>query len=70
MIDNHPISGALPAFDVRAQSVSLSRGEALLFSGVSFDIQPSQLIWVNGGNGMGKTSLLRLLAAKTRLGDG
>ena len=57
-------------FSVNAANLSLSRGDTLLFADVSFEIQPQQLIWVNGGNGMGKTSLLRLLAGFTRPDNG
>ena len=63
------IDGILP-FGVSVTDLALSRGAALLFSGVSFSIEPGQLIWVNGGNGMGKTSLLRLLAGFSRADSG
>ncbi|WP_371397781.1 heme ABC exporter ATP-binding protein CcmA [Fretibacter rubidus] len=62
--------GKSPSFTVSVRDLSLSRGTALLFSGVSFSIDPGQLIWVNGGNGMGKTSLLRLLAGFSRADSG
>lgn len=57
-------------FAMHAKGLSLRRGETLLFENVSFNITPGQLIWVNGGNGMGKTSLLRLLAGFMRADDG
>lgn len=65
-----PNNTAKALFSVNAVDLSLSRGDTLLFTGVSFDIQPQQLVWVNGGNGMGKTSLLRLLAGFTRPDSG
>jgi heme exporter protein A len=42
--------------------IACKRGERLLFEGVSFAIEPGQILWVRGHNGQGKTSLLRLLA--------
>ncbi|MCS6786881.1 MAG: cytochrome c biogenesis heme-transporting ATPase CcmA [Thiobacillaceae bacterium] len=41
--------------------LACSRGDRLLFSGVNFDIGAGELLLVQGGNGRGKTSLLRLL---------
>lgn len=38
------------------------RGERLLFTGLSFSLQPFEIIQVEGANGSGKTSLLRLVA--------
>ncbi len=36
-----------------------SRGGFALFEPVSFDLQPGQLLWLEGDNGVGKTTLLR-----------
>ncbi len=38
------------------------RGDRRLFRGLSLQLQPGQLLRVEGANGAGKTSLLRLLA--------
>lgn len=37
------------------------RGDHTLFSGVSFDLSPGQWLHLEGSNGSGKTSLLRIL---------
>lgn len=42
-------------------NLSCVRGERALFSGVSFTVQPGELLHVQGANGSGKTSLLRML---------
>ncbi|MEH6610607.1 MAG: cytochrome c biogenesis heme-transporting ATPase CcmA [Halioglobus sp.] len=51
-----------------AQNLSLERGGRQLFDGLSFDVLPSQLIQIDGANGAGKTSLLRILAGLSRYG--
>jgi heme exporter protein A len=42
-------------------SLSCTRGNRLLFSGLSACVEPGQLLRVRGANGAGKTSLLRML---------
>ncbi len=51
-----------------AQDLALERGGRLLFSGLSFDVEAGQLIQLEGANGAGKTSLLRILAGLSRYG--
>lgn len=41
--------------------LACARGERTLFSGMNFALDAGQLLLVQGGNGRGKTSLLRLL---------
>lgn len=43
------------------QELQCSRGDLCLFQGLSFELQPGQLIWLEGRNGSGKTTLLRTL---------
>ena len=43
------------------QRVGQSRGDRLLFEDVDVALHPGQLLWVEGANGSGKTSLLRLI---------
>lgn len=42
--------------------LSVSRGGRILLQGVSFDLLAGQVVFLNGKNGIGKTSLLRTLA--------
>ncbi len=51
-------------------NVTLSRGGHALFSGVSLSIVPGDVVWVGGENGIGKSSLLRLMTGLTRPDDG
>lgn len=44
-----------------AHDLECARGERTLFVGLSFGLSAGQLLLVQGGNGQGKTSLLRLL---------
>ncbi len=60
-----------------AESSSLSvhelacaRGDRLLFKGMNFTLKSGELLLVQGGNGQGKTSLLRLLTGLARAEDG
>lgn len=45
--------------------LSCTRGERTLFSGVSFDLKPGQWLHLEGPNGSGKTSLLRIATGFT-----
>ena len=49
-----------------ADELACERGERLLFRHVRFRLAPGQVLLVQGGNGQGKTSLLRLLAGLGR----
>jgi heme exporter protein A len=42
--------------------LSCVRADHTLFSGVAFDLAPGECLHLEGGNGVGKTSLLRILA--------
>ncbi|MDR7294734.1 heme exporter protein A [Pelomonas aquatica] len=43
------------------QQLAQSRGGRLLFEGLDLALHPGELLWVQGANGSGKTSLLRLI---------
>jgi len=46
----------------KALNLSCVRDERTLFSGLSFTIEPGEMVQIEGRNGAGKTSLLRILA--------
>ena len=51
-------------------NLSCSKGDKRLFSGVSFTLQPGQWLHLEGDNGVGKTSLLRLVCGLSALEEG
>ena len=51
-------------------NLSCSRGDKRLFSGVSFALQPGKWLHLEGDNGVGKTSLLRLACGLSALEQG
>lgn len=53
-----------------ASNLSLSRGGRRLFSGVSLTLKSGQWLHLEGDNGVGKTSLLRLLCGLVSLEEG
>ncbi|MCK9687659.1 cytochrome c biogenesis heme-transporting ATPase CcmA [Scleromatobacter humisilvae] len=53
-------SSPLPS--LRLVDVACRRGDRVLFSGLDETLGAGELLWLRGGNGRGKTSLLRLVA--------
>ncbi len=53
---------------LEARSLGLERGGRVLFEGLSFTMRAGQLVQIEGANGAGKTSLLRILAGLSRYG--
>jgi heme exporter protein A len=51
---------------IAAIDLACRRGERVLFSGMSFALQPGAALHVAGANGIGKSSLLRILAGLLR----
>jgi heme exporter protein A len=50
---------------LEASNLECVRGERRLFAGVSFRIEGGEMLHLRGGNGCGKTSLLRMLCGLT-----
>lgn len=51
-----------------ADGLCLERGGRELFRNLSFEVQPGHLMQIDGANGAGKTSLIRILAGLSRYG--
>ena len=60
------MSGSSPLLAVN--ELSLIRGGRQLFSGLSFEVSAGDLVQIEGCNGAGKTSLIRILAGLSRYG--
>lgn len=59
-----------PALALAAKGLSFSRGERCLFADVSFSISGGQCLHIRGANGVGKTSLLRILTGLSKPDSG
>ena len=51
---------------LEVRDLACERGDVRLFSGLEFSLGEGELLWVQGPNGSGKTSLLRLVAGLSR----
>lgn len=63
-----PIMRGTPS--IRLDNVSIERGGKSLISDLSLELSGPRLLWVVGGNGIGKTSLLRTCAGLSRSSGG
>lgn len=59
-----------PSARLSAHDLACARGDRLLFKHMNFNVGAGELLLVQGGNGQGKTSLLRLLTGLSRPEDG
>ncbi|MBL4870989.1 MAG: heme ABC exporter ATP-binding protein CcmA, partial [Robiginitomaculum sp.] len=50
--------------------LSIDRGNAVLFQGLNLTLNPGDMVWVKGNNGIGKTSLLKCCAGLLRASSG
>jgi heme exporter protein A len=55
---------------LQTQNLAARRGEALLFSDLSFSLTSGTALVIGGPNGSGKTTLLRMLAGLTQPAEG
>ncbi|GBG12920.1 heme exporter protein A [Novimethylophilus kurashikiensis] len=55
---------------LNVESLACQRGGRWLFRDLAFTLNPGQLLHIQGANGSGKTSLLRMLAGLSSLDDG
>lgn len=53
-----------------AKDLTLIRGERCLFEGLEFALNPGELLLLEGANGSGKTSLMRVIAGMLSLESG
>jgi heme exporter protein A len=60
------MTAPLPAPLLSVHDLACERSERLLFQRMNFSLAGGQLLLVQGGNGQGKTSLLRLLTGLSR----
>ncbi|MFM5907734.1 MAG: heme ABC exporter ATP-binding protein CcmA [Novosphingobium sp.] len=51
---------------LKARDLACQRGERLLFAGLSFSLCAGEALQVSGANGIGKSSLIRILAGLSR----
>jgi heme exporter protein A len=56
----------MQACHLAADDLACRRGERLLFAGLSLALAPGEALQVTGANGIGKSSLLRILAGLLR----
>lgn len=55
---------------LEARGLGISRGDAPLFSGLDLTLRPGQALQLEGANGCGKTTLLRVLCGLTEYDEG
>jgi heme exporter protein A len=55
---------------LQASRLECLRGDRKLFSGISFSLKPGEILHVEGANGSGKTSLLRIVLGLAPLESG
>jgi heme exporter protein A len=56
----------MPEARIAAHDLACRRGDRILFRGLSFALEPGQVLQIAGPNGIGKSSLLRLVAGLAR----
>ena len=64
--NSEPTNLSLNPSSLRANALTCVRGERTLFTGLDLEVFAGQWLHVRGENGIGKTSLLRLLSGLTK----
>ena len=64
--NSEPPNLSLNPSSLRANALTCVRGERTLFTGLDLEVSAGQWLHVRGENGIGKTSLLRLLSGLTK----
>lgn len=64
------MTSGFPSTSIAFERVAVDRGTRTLFSDISFSLSGSELIWIQGENGVGKTTLLRLASGLTKPSGG
>lgn len=64
------MTSSRPAYQLSLNNVSMSRGRSLLFTDLSFQLSAGHILWVQGDNGIGKSTLLKLCAGLLRPSEG
>ncbi len=57
-----PKNNSFPPYCISTDNLEFSRGSVPVFSGVNLSLSFGEVLMIRGGNGSGKTSLLRILA--------
>lgn len=70
MTANFPLTQNHPGSALKAHGLSCIRGEKTLFADLSFEVLAGECLHVRGENGVGKTSLLRLLTGLSKAESG
>jgi heme exporter protein A len=56
--------------ELRATNLECIRGDRLLFAGLDLQLRAGEILFIEGANGAGKTSLLRILAGLSQPSEG
>ena len=70
MTANTSLNSNKPALMLEARALTCVRGERQLFSGLNLAVSAGECLHVRGENGVGKTSLLRLLTGLSKAESG
>lgn len=55
---------------IHSSDLGFARGQIMIFEAVNLTAKPGEVLMIRGGNGAGKTSLLRVLAGLSRASEG